>query len=118
MGAALTGQRGRLPGERDRHDVVAVAPGATRPAVLTGGADLLHTPVTGLGSGGATLWLTVQREAAAASVVALDPAAGELGTPVELCDELAGRLLVGADGSVAVAAQCGGEAVLWRLGPG
>ncbi len=101
---------------RNRHDVVAVAPGAAAPAVLVGG--LVRTPVTELGSGGETLWLTVQREAAAASVVPLDPATGELGTPVELCDELAGRLLVGADGSVAVAAQCGGEAVLWRLGPG
>ncbi len=102
-------------GRRGRHDVVAVAPGANAPAVLTGGAGLVHTPVTELAVDGGVLWLTLQREAATASLVRLDPATGELGTPVELCDGLAGRLLVDADGTRTVGATCDGEAVLWRL---
>ena len=53
----------------------------------------------------------------AASVLAVDTRTGEAGTPLELCDELVGRLLAGDSGTLAVAARCDGEAVLWWLDP-
>ena len=116
-GTAYAVVRGADADRVDREHVVAVGPDATAPEVLTADGRFAGTPVTEVALDGTTLWVTLQREPAAASVLAVHPRTGQVGTPLELCDELAGRLLAGDSGTLAVAARCDGEAVLWWLDP-
>ncbi|MFC4693994.1 hypothetical protein [Geodermatophilus arenarius] len=101
----------------DREHVVTVGVGATEPTVLTADGAFRGTPVTDAEFDGTALWLTLQQESAAASVVVVDLVTGAVGTPLGLCDELAGYLHAGDDGRIAVTARCDGEAVLWWLDP-
>ncbi|MGY1833165.1 hypothetical protein ACI8AA_22345 [Geodermatophilus sp. SYSU D01180] len=116
-GTAYAVVRGADADRTDREHVVAVAVGATAPAVLTADGAFRGTPVTDAEFDGTALWLTLQQESAAASVVVVDVRTGAVGAPLGLCDELAGYLHAGDDGRIAVTARCDGEAVLWWLDP-
>ncbi|MGY1728041.1 hypothetical protein ACI79J_13815 [Geodermatophilus sp. SYSU D01062] len=116
-GTAYAVVRGADADRTDREHVVAVAVGATEPTVLTADGAFRGTPVTDAEFDGTALWLTLQQEPAAASVVVVDVVTGEVGAPLGLCDELVGYLHAGDDGRIAVTARCDGEAVLWWLDP-